>query len=196
MAGIFGQAGGVAAANAHQGEWLRRVLLVVSFALLTALGARLSIPLPGTDVPVTMQTLVVTLAGALLGPYLGATSQIVYLLAGSAGLPVFAMGGGFAYLLGPTGGYLLSYPLAAALTGKLSQAAQPGWPGMLRIALAMLLASALILLLGWAQLTLLRGDALRALQMGVLPFLAGDVLKVVMGALIAARLRPRTLGPN
>jgi biotin transport system substrate-specific component len=173
----------------------RRVVAVVAFAVLTALAARLSVPLPGL-VPVTMQTLAVTLAGALLGPYLGAASQVLYLLAGISGLPVFAMGSGFAYLFGPTGGYLLSYPLAAALTGVLAgRTADPSFMrGFLRIAIAMLLASALTLALGAAQLTLLTGDAQRALRVGVLPFIIGDLLKVALGALIAQRARRQTLG--
>jgi biotin transport system substrate-specific component len=173
----------------------RRVVAVLAFAALTALGARLSVPLPGL-VPVTMQTLFVTLAGAMLGPYLGAASQVVYLLAGISGLPVFAMGSGFAYLFGPTGGYLLSYPLAAALTGVLAgRTADPVFlRGFLRIALAMLLASVLTLALGAAQLTLLTGDAERALRVGVLPFIVGDLLKVGLGALIAQRARRQTLG--
>ncbi|MGH7469295.1 MAG: biotin transporter BioY [Longimicrobiales bacterium] len=165
---------------------------VISFALLTALSARMALPLPGTDVPVTLQTLIVMLSGALLGPYLGAAAQLMYLLAGALGLPVFAMGAGLAYLFGPTGGYLLAFPLAAALTGLLS--GQKHAPGFLRAALAMIIASVLILMVGWAQLTLLRGNASAAFQMGVLPFLVGDILKVTLGALIATRLRPRTLG--
>ncbi len=171
----------------------RRVAAVVVFATLTALGAHVAVPLPG-GVPVTMQTLFVTLAGALLGPYLGAASQLLYLAVGMAGAPVFAMGGGVAYLLGPTGGYLLSYPLAAALTGKLSGRPKGGLNGFLQIAFAMLIASILTLALGWAQLSVLTGDPNRALQVGVLPFLLGDVLKVALGALIAHRLRARTLG--
>ena len=143
-----------------------------------------------------MQTLFVTLAGAVLGPYLGAASQTVYLLAGIAGLPVFAMGAGPAYLLGPTGGYLLSYPLAAALTGLVAgRAAHTNeMRGIARIALAMLIASFFILALGAAQLSVLTADPVRAFRIGVLPFLVGDLLKVALGALIAHRLRPRTLG--
>src|SRR5262245_17938852 len=175
---------------------VRRVVAVVAFAALTALGARLAVPLPGLPVPVTMQTLVVTLAGALLGPYLGAASQIVYLLAGISGLPVFAMGSGLAYLFGPTGGYLLSYPLAAALTGVLAgRTADPHFRRRFaRSALAMLRASFLTLALAWAQLSVLAGDAERALRAGVLPFIVGDVLKVALGALIAQRARRQTLG--
>jgi biotin transport system substrate-specific component len=183
-------------AEAAPNRTARRVVAVVAFAALTALAARLSVPFPGSPVPVTMQTLAVTLAGALLGPYLGAASQVVYLLAGISGLPVFAMGSGLAYLFGPTGGYLLSYPLAAALTGVLAgRKADPSFVrGFLRIALAMLLASVLTLALGAAQITLLTGDAERALRVGVLPFIVGDLLKVALGALIAQRIRRQTLG--
>lgn len=170
----------------------RRVAFVFMFALLTVLSARLAIPL--RPVPVTLQTLMVTLSGALLGPYLGAASQLVYLLAGAAGAPVFAMGAGFGYLFGPTGGYLLSYPMAAALTGVLCGKAGPDLAGALRIASAMFVASLLILFLGWTQLSILTGDAQRAFAAGVQPFIIGDVLKVGLGALIAVRLRPRTLG--
>jgi biotin transport system substrate-specific component len=138
---------------------------------------------------------VVTLAGAVLGPYLGAASQVAYLMAGIAGLPVFSMGGGFGYLLGPTGGYLLAYPLAAALTGLLCGRARQGAViDFLRIALAMALGSVLILMLGWAQLALLTGNPARAFEVGVAPFLVGDILKITLGALLAMRLRPRTLG--
>ena len=195
MADVLVQARKAATTQLVQNTTARRVLAVLVFALLTALGAHVAVPVPGSQVPITMQTLFVTLGGAMLGPYLGAASQVLYLLAGIAGAPVFAMGSGFAYLLGPTGGYLLSYPLAAALTGILSgRDRSSGARAFFRIALAMLIASGLILALGWAQLTLLSGNAGRAFRMGVLPFILGDVLKVALGALIAQRLRARTLG--
>jgi biotin transport system substrate-specific component len=192
MASVLTQVKRVAKTEVVHNITARRVLFVITFTLLTALGAHVAIPLE--PVPVTLQTLFVTLAGAVLGPYLGGAAMFVYIAAGVAGVPVFALGAGFGYLLGPTGGYLLSYPLAAALTGKLSGAVERGIAGYLRIAFAMFLASLLILLLGWTQLTLLTGDAQRALQVGVLPFLFGDVLKVALGAFLAHRLRPRTLG--
>ena len=169
----------------------RRAIAVVTFTVLTALGAHLAVPLPGTPVPVTMQTLFVTLSGALLGPYLGASSQLLYLLAGISGLPMFALTAGPAALIGPTGGYLLSFPIAAALVGVLAGKRESGF---VRVAGALLIASAVILALGAAQLTLITGDAQRAVQLGVLPFVIGDLLKVVLGALIAQRLRSRTLG--
>jgi biotin transport system substrate-specific component len=88
-----------------------------AFAALTALGARAQVHLPFTPVPVTGQVFCVLLSGAVLGARLGFISQVQYLAAGAAGLPVFAYGGG---LLGPTGGYLVGFPLAAAVVGVLS----------------------------------------------------------------------------
>ena len=175
-----------------QNRTARAALGILVFALLTALGAHIAIPLIG-GVPVTMQTLFVTLAGALLGPYLGAASQLLYLAIGAAGAPVFALGGGLLYLLGPTGGYLLAYPLAAAVTGRLAADAQPGLRGIIQLCIAMFIATGIILLLGWAQLSLITGDAARAFDVGVAPFLIGDVLKVVLAALIVDRIKARTL---
>jgi biotin transport system substrate-specific component len=95
-----------------------QMLWITAFAALTAVGARIEIP--HQPVPFTMQTLAVLLAGALLGPRNGFLSQILYLLAGIAGLPVFAAGAiGFAKIVGPTGGYLLAFPVAAFVTGML-----------------------------------------------------------------------------
>lgn len=95
-----------------------QTLWIVLFVAATALGARLEVP--HHPVPFTLQTLFVLLAGALLGPRNGAISQAVYLALGALGAPVFASGGfGFMKLVGPTGGYLLAFPLAAALAGFL-----------------------------------------------------------------------------
>jgi biotin transport system substrate-specific component len=93
---------------------------VTAFAALTALGARAQVHLPFTPIPVTGQVFCVLLAGAVLGARLGFISQVQYLAAGAAGLPVFAHGGGPAALVGPTGGYLVGFPLAAAVVGALS----------------------------------------------------------------------------
>jgi len=173
----------------------RRVIAVMVFALLTALSAHVAFPLPGTAVPVTLQTLVVTLGGLLLGPYLGAAAQVAYLAAGVAGLPMFTFGGGFAYLMGPTGGYLLAFPVAAALTGVLAgpAARTEGVRGFLRMAAVMVVTTGIILGLGATQLALLTGDIGRAIELGVLPFLLGDVVKIALAALIALKLRRRTL---
>ncbi|HEX8709752.1 MAG TPA: biotin transporter BioY [Pyrinomonadaceae bacterium] len=163
-------------------DWMRSVALVVAFSLLTALAAQVVIPLPWTPVPVTGQTFAVLLTGALLGSRLGALAMVAYLLEGASGLPFFYAGhGGLQHLLGPTAGYLLAYPAAAFLVGTL---AERGWDRrFVTAAAAMLAGSLLILLGGWAWLTGFVGT-LGAWRAGVLPFLAGDVVKIVAAAAV------------
>lgn len=99
---------------------LKGMVFAALFAALTAAVAWFKIPLPFTPVPITLQTLVVLLSGAMLGAYYGALSMIIYLVLGAIGLPVFAGGSsGIGALLGPTGGYLFSYPVAAFAIGKM-----------------------------------------------------------------------------
>lgn len=177
----------------------RRVVMVLAFALLTAVSAHAMVPLPGSPVPVTLQTMVVILAGALLGPRLGAASQVAYLAAGMAGLPVFSGGAaGAAWLFGPTGGYLLAFPVGAALTGalmgRISGSRSARVVALAQSTAAMAMGTAVILVGGAAQLAILTGDVQRAISLGIVPFLAGSVLKIVGALLISARLRDRTLG--
>ncbi|HEX6308832.1 MAG TPA: biotin transporter BioY [Longimicrobiales bacterium] len=172
----------------------RRVFALVSFVLLTAFSAHASMPLPGTAVPVSLQTLMVLLSGMLLGPALGASTQVAYLLAGAAGLPVFAGGIGLPALFGPTGGYLLAFPAAAALAGAVSVRLRGGAGAQAAaLTVAGVLALLTIFVGGWAQLTLLTGDAAMALRLGVLPFLLGDLVKLVIAVVVALRIRTRTL---
>lgn len=99
---------------------LKGMVFAALFAALTAAVAWFKIPLPFTPVPITLQTLMVLLSGAMLGSYYGALSMIIYLIMGAIGLPVFAGGSsGVGALLGPTGGYLFSYPVAAFAIGKM-----------------------------------------------------------------------------
>jgi len=165
-------------------DWTRQVMLVVGFSLLTALAAQLVIPLPWTPVPITGQTFVVLLAGALLGSRMGALAMIAYLIEGASGLPFFrAGGGGLPYLLAsPTTGYLLACPLAAFTTGLL---AERGWDRrFITAAAAMAIGSALILFGGWAWLSLWFKTGTDALHAGVLPFLAGDAVKITLAAAV------------
>jgi len=174
----------------------RRVLAVLAFAVLTAIGAAVEIPLPGNPVPFTLQTMIVSLAGVLLGPWLGAASQSLYVLAGAAGAPVFAGGGaGLPHLFGPTGGYLLAFPVAAALTGALAGAPGPNTlRRTVRLALAILIGTLPVFVGGATQLVFFTGDLRGAIALGVAPFLAGDVVKSLGALVIAMRYRARTLG--
>jgi biotin transport system substrate-specific component len=171
----------------------RRVLAVAVFVVLTALGARVEVPLP--LVPITLQTLFVVLSGILLGPWLGAASQLAYLGVGLAGAPVFAVAPGPPALVGPTAGYLLAFPVAALLAGWLAGPTTGG--GVLRgvrLTAAAFTGSIAILAGGVAWLALTTGDPGRALAFGLVPFLPGDVIKTLLAVLIAWRIRPRTLG--
>jgi len=164
---------------------LRRAAAVVAGALLVALGAQVSVPLLGTPVPLTFQVPAVLIVGGLLGPGLGAASLALYLVLGASGLPVFAPVGlpGLARLFGPTGGYLLALPLAAAVAGV---AARPP-RRIVRLAVGLVLGFAVVHLGGVAQLAILGGDVRTAWQLGSLPFLAGDVAKLLLAGLVAGR---------
>ena len=163
---------------------LLRALAVFVFAALTAMGAKLAVPLPGTAVPFTLQVFAVLLSGIVLGPRLGASSQLLYLGAGVVGLPVFMAGGGLVYLLGPTGGYLLAFPVAAAIAGWAAGRSRGALPMIAGAALGV----AFIHLAGISWLTVLGGEAV-AFRAGVLSFLPGDVLKIALVVLIGGRLR-------
>lgn len=170
-----------------------RLLPLVAVAggvLAVALASQVAVPLPGTPVPMTLAPLAVLLVGGLLGPRLGPASLVLYLALGASGLPVFTPAGvpGLARLLGPTGGYLLAYPFAAALTGWVA-ARRPGWIGAVA---GPLLGMAAVHAGGLAQLVILTGSAKVALAAGVLPFALGDTVKVALAALILRRTLPLT----
>lgn len=161
-----------------------RTLAILAFALLTALGAAVRIPLPFTPVPITLQTFYVMAAGIYLGGRDAAASQVGYLAMGAAGLPVFAGGAGLGHLFGATGGYLLAFPLAAALVGAT---VRPGErPG--RALGAFLAAQVVIFGLGTAWLATFLGiGPERAVALGVLPFLPGGAVKVAAALGLAVR---------
>ena len=160
----------------------RTVSLVIAFSLFNALAAQFSIYLG--PIPITGQTFAVTLTGALLGSRLGAAALIAYLIEGALGLPFFAGSrGGIGVILGPSAGYLVSFPAAAYITGAF---AEHGWDRrFLTAAAAMAIGSVIILLGGWAWLMVyLRATPLVAFKMGVAPFLIGDVIKIVLAAAV------------
>ncbi|MGB9028837.1 MAG: biotin transporter BioY [Acidobacteriaceae bacterium] len=169
---------------------LRRPLAIVLGSLLVAVCAHVSIPLWFTPVPVTLQTFAVLLLGLLLSPAVSAAALVLYLAEGAIGLPVFSpwAAPGFLHLLGPTGGYLLSWPFAAALTGLLRRRfSNRGFAASL---LAASTGSLFILLCGAAWFGILtHQSATTVLALAVVPFLAGDILKVIAAAAAASGLR-------
>jgi biotin transport system substrate-specific component len=159
-------------------------LLVAGFSLIIAVSAQVSIPLPFTPVPVTLQTFAVVLTGALLGSRRGAAALLAYLAEGLAGLPVFSLGGaGLGHLLGPTGGYLVGFVAAAWLTGYLVQrrvaARIPG-------ALLVIVTGHLVPYVTGVAWLSAAVDFPRALVLGFVPFLIGDTLKVAASVGILA----------
>lgn len=196
MSEILLNARRVATLEVVPGRTARRVLAVIVFVALTTLGAYAAVPVPGSQVPVTLQTLFVSLAGALLGARLGAVALTTYVLIGFMGAPVFSNGfGGPGVLLGPTGGYILAFPLAAAVTGLLAPRAGAVSPRTtLQLLAAIFIGTLVVFAGGFSQLSLLLGDAGQAFALGVAPFLIGDVVKTLLALLIARRLRNRTLG--
>jgi len=162
--------------------FLRDAALVLGAGLVTALAARIAVPVPWSPVPLTGQTFAVLLSGAALGARRAFLAQLLYLLEGASGLPVFAGGtGGLAVFAGPSAGYLVSFPLAAAATGAL---AERGWDRrFVTTLLAMLAGSAVILVPGAVVLSRFVSGG-RLFTAGVLAFVPGDVIKAIAAALL------------
>jgi biotin transport system substrate-specific component len=169
-----------------------RVASVLFITVLTAAAAQVSIPLPFTPVPLTLQPMIVLLGAAALGSRLGVASQILYLAAGIAGLPVFAaspaLPHGIARLLGPTGGFLLSYPLAALVTGLL---AERGFDRRYVTSVAAMAAGLAIIFAGGVSMLTLQlapamgsGRLAAALAAGFYPFVPADLIKLLLAAAI------------
>ena len=174
-------------ANSAVQNGVRTTGTILAGSALVAICSHIALPLWFTPVPLTLQPFAVLLLGLLLGPRLAATTMAAYLLEGAAGLPVFApglaFGAGTAHLLGPTGGYLMSYPAAAALVASLRRRLAPSFSGALLSAAA---GNVVILLCGMAWLAAwTHGSVKTAFLMAVVPFLPGDALKVVAAAAIA-----------
>ena len=159
---------------------------IFGFAVALALASQVAVPIPGTPVPITLQPLIVVLAGMWLGPVAGAASMILYLAAGAAGLPVFSPYGapGLARFVGPTGGYLFAYPVSAFVAGTLARRAS----SLFGRWLAALAGAAVLLLGGLAQLAVITGSLAQALPLAIHPFLPLDAVK----ALVAAMLAPKS----
>lgn len=189
------------ATGANTAEFLRNAGIVLAGSLLVALSARVSVPLPFTPVPLTLQPFAVLLLGMFLAPRLAATTLAAYLVEGAAGLPVFAPGvagvSGFAHLFGPTGGYLLSYPIAVFAVASLWRTSRRSFTWALISAGA---GNIIILSIGALWLSILtHASAGAVLSQAVIPFLPGDALKIVAAAALGFqgnRMRRRPSSPT
>jgi biotin transport system substrate-specific component len=163
-----------------------RVGAVLFITVLTAIAAQISIPLPLTPVPFTFQPMVVLVGAAALGSRLGVASQVLYLVIGIAGLPVFAwspaLPQGAARLFGPTGGYLMSYPFAAYLTGWL---AERGFDRRYLTAVLAMMCGLVVVFTGgvsWLMLGATRLGFTAALAAGFYPFIVADFAKLLVAS--------------
>ena len=168
-------------------EKLRWIVLASLMAALTAVGAYIHVPIG--PVPIVLSTLFVLLSGLLLGSHWGIVSMGVYLLVGVIGMPVFYGGkGGFAHFLGPTGGYLLGYLLAAWITGMISERSR----GLLILDIfAVLIGSLVIYGVGvpWLKIVT-KMSWTKTLMVGIVPFLIGDAIKGSVAVILARSVRP------
>jgi biotin transport system substrate-specific component len=173
---------------AYRSATARRAFAAGVAALVVAASAQVSVPVPLSPVPMTLQPLAVLAVGGILGAVWGGAALLLYLALGLLGLPVFSAGGaGLGHVLGPTGGYLLAFPAAAAVAGKFAGTTPRLGPVLIGCALAMVVIHAG----GAAQLAVIGGDPGLALRVGFVPFLTGDLLKIGIAAAVILGLGPK-----
>ena len=177
-------------------EWAKQAAIVIAASLFVALCARVTVPLPFTPVPLTLQNFGVLTVGLLLGSRRGFAALALYLVEGAFGLPVFSpaiLGSGITHLLGPTGGFLMAYPLVAFIAGYIYE--QKSEQSSRRFAWAALSAAAAELVLfagGLSWLAVLTHSVSLALRYGLYWFVFAEVIKVLMAAAVSARWHRRT----
>jgi biotin transport system substrate-specific component len=167
---------------------VRQIALIVGASLLVALCARISIPLPGTPVPLSLVNFAVILVGLVLGSRAGFAALVLYLAEGACGLPVFSPVGapGILRFAGPTAGYLVAYPFAAALAGYMFER---GKASFVRATLAAIAGEALLFAAGISWLLVLTHSLQKAIAFGLYWFVFAEVLKVMLAAAVATRWR-------
>ena len=168
--------------------WAKQAAIVAGASFFVALCARVTLPLPFTPVPLTLQNFAVLLVGLTLGARRGFAALILYLIEGASGLPVFnpTGPGGVAQLLGPTGGYLMAYPLVAGLAGWLLDF---GKRTFARAAVAGIVAEIVLFASGIGWLALLTHSFSQAARFGLYWFVSAEIMKVMFAAALAVRIR-------
>ena len=177
-----------AGANVRRMAWAKHIAVVVGASAVIAVCARLVLPLPFTPVPLTLANFGVLLVGLSLGSKRGFAAAALYLGWGAMGMPVFSPSGagGIAQMLGPTGGYLLAYPVVAFVAGWLSER---GAASFARNLWAGVVAELVLFASGIAWLQLMTGSWQRALAFGLAPFISAEVMKVMVAAAAARKLQ-------
>ncbi|WP_446897946.1 biotin transporter BioY [Clostridium sp. LBM24168] len=166
---------------------VKEMCTVAIFTAITAVLAQISIPLPFSPVPITMQLLAIYLSSIILGSKLGTLSQIIYILLGAVGIPVFAnFSGGLSILVGPTGGFLISFPIIAFIIGKLSE-------NSLNITfkiLGLLFSLIVCYFIGTLQFILITNMSIqKSMALCVLPYIPLDIVKIVVAYLVGHNVR-------
>jgi biotin transport system substrate-specific component len=167
------------------------IIGVTFFIIATTLGAYIRIPVPGTPVPITLQTFFVVLSGAVLGSRLGIFSQAGYIFLGAIGLPVFqGYASGTAHILGPTGGYLVGFMAASFLTGKILEGESRN---LFKITASFAIGNAVLYSLGIIWLMLIyRINLVSAIAIGVLPFFTVELAKIFLAAVVYSKISHRS----
>jgi biotin transport system substrate-specific component len=168
-------------------EWAKQAAIVITASLFVALCARVTVPLPFTPVPLTLQNFGVLAVGLLLGSRRGFAALALYLVEGAFGMPVFSpsiLGGGIAQILGPTGGFLMAYPLVAFVAGWMYEHSSRrfGWAALSAAAAELVLFAG-----GLSWLAVLTHSVSLAIRFGLYWFVFAEVIKVLMAAAVAAR---------
>ena len=174
----------LAQGHARSMDWTKQAAIVIGGSLFVALCAHVTIPLPFTPVPLTLQNFAVLVLGLTLGGRRGSAALALYLAEGAAGLPVFnpTGAGGIAQLLGPTGGFLVAYPLAAGWTGFVFER---GSRTFVRAIWAGILGEIVLFAGGISWLALLTQSFMRAIRFGLYGFVFAEIMKVMFAAAVA-----------
>lgn len=166
---------------------IRYITISAIFTALTAILAQISLPLPFSPVPITFQVMAVYISAIILGSRMGALSQITYVLLGAVGIPIFVnFQGGLSIILGPSGGYLISYPIIAFIIGKISDKNLSFIPSISLLFVSLFICYGM----GAFQLSFITHITIKkAILLGVLPFIPLDIIKIALAYILGNRIR-------
>lgn len=167
----------------------KELIICGLFASITSILAQISIPLPFTTVPMTMQVFALVLCGVILGPKLGFISQVIYVLIGLIGMPVFSqMSGGISVIIGPTGGFILAFPIITLIAGYFSKK----YDSLLMITIGTILGLIINYIVGTLQfIMIMKVSFIEGLTLCVLPFVLVDLIKIVLATMVGLSVSKR-----